>query len=130
MNLVSRVLVLAAVLSVQGCCSTSSDAGAARARQLTQTELGTLYEQMEGYSEKQVRWGAGGEPLPQEFADAGAKNGDVGHLDRLVFGGCMDDKAVLHFEGLRGTEPRQIVLIPGERLPIEVLWRDASLETL
>ena len=84
---------------------------------------------MEGFADQQIEWGNGGEPLPEEFARVGALYGDVGHLDRLVFGGCVDDKAALSFEGLRGRGTRLIRLIPGERKEPEILWRENQNES-
>ncbi len=119
----AQTLIALTVAAVQGCCSPSSSVGAARARSLTSPQLGAMYSQMERLKDQDIDWGERN-PLPREFSEAGALYGDVGHLDRLVFGGCMDDKAALVFDGLRANGPRQVRLIPGENQRDEVLWRD------
>jgi len=124
-------LLVALLCFTQGCCDSSSETGAARARQLSPAQLRALYTQMEEMHRalrpgEIVEWTPGERPLPEPFAQTGALFGDVGHLDRLVYGGCMDDKAFLHFEGLDGRCPRRIRQFPGERIPSEVVWSDAS----
>lgn len=126
MRVFASLLLGVMALVAQGCCSPSSDVGAATARKLSQAELRSLYEQMEQYKGEYVAWGEPFSPLPEEFAKVGALYGDVGRLDRLVLGGCMDDKASLFFDGLHGNGQRQILLLPGERMEQEVLWRDSS----
>lgn len=131
MTRTARILLIALLIaSLQGCCHPSSASGAAKARALTQKQLEMLYTQMERYKDEHtfIVWGEGFIPLPGEFAQAGALHGEAGGLNRLVFGGCRDDKASLFFSGLRGNGPKEIVLIPGEWQDAEVLWR-ASGET-
>lgn len=82
--------------------------------------------QLEAGKVVETTWHIDDSSLPPEFARVDAVYGDVGHLNRLVFGGCFDDKAALVFDGLDGTSPRQIRLIPSERQRDEVVWR-ASL---
>ena len=93
------------------------------ARALSQSDLSAMYAKMESYGGAFIVWDERGEPLPAEFAHAGALHGDVGRLNRIVLGGCYDDKAALYFRGLDGSESKEIVLLPGERLQSEVLWR-------
>ena len=98
MNFLARLaLAIAVAAHLSACCFPSSEKGAERARNLSQSELKGLYTLMEGFADQHIEWGNGGEPLPEEFARVGALYGDVGHLDRLVFGGCVDDKAALSF---------------------------------
>jgi len=124
MNPLRIALVVITLLGLQACCfpSPSSAEGAERARQLTSVQLQAIYERMESHNNEVIFWGSKMEPLPEEFSRLGAIHGDVGHLNRLVFGGCMDDKAVLSFKGLWGEQPREIWLIPGEREEMELLW--------
>jgi len=121
-------VMLAGLISVAlaGCCSPSSEVGAEKARSLSQIELQELYMFMSQYKDQYIEWGNGGEPLPPNLERAGVLYGDVGHLDRLVYGGCVDDKASLSFEGLRGRGIRRILLIPGERKAPEILWQAAG----
>lgn len=117
-------------LTLVACCSPSSEVGAERARSLSQADLQELYVFMERHKDQYMEWGNGGEPLPPNLERAGVLYGDVGHLDRLVFGGCVDDKASLSFEGLRGLGHRQIRLILGERKAEEILWRETEQSIL
>jgi hypothetical protein len=123
------------IATLPGCCCPSSSTGAAKARALTQEQLATLYARMESHTTRLgdfegrgIDWGSGksAAPLPEEFARAGAVSGNVGRFNWLIFGGCMDDKAILSFHGLREDGPKQIELMPGERQAPEVLWRAAE----
>lgn len=124
-------LLTLAILGLQGCCFPTSGQGAAKARSLSQEQLETLYTQMEKYQAEaerddgdgSIRWGEFNQPMPEEFARAGAIWGEVRRDGRLMFGGCWDDKAVLIFDGLGSAGPKEIWLVPGELLEPEVLWR-------
>jgi hypothetical protein len=123
------VVVLVLTCLLQACCPYPSSAeGAAKARALTKDQLRLLYKEMETFHKKGklIEWGDKMSPIPERFAHVGAYYGDVGHLDRLVFGGCVDDKASLIFEGLNGYGTRRIRLMPGETIPDEVLWEDGG----
>ncbi|HET7844810.1 MAG TPA: hypothetical protein VFL14_11710 [Xanthomonadales bacterium] len=115
------------------CFFPSSDDGAARIRAIPKEELPRLYAHMQAEHDELSeggyrRWGRtrGARPVPDYFARLGVQHGEVGLRNRLVFGGCMDDKAMLHFEGLEREGRRRIVFGPGEFEPSEVLWEGAK----
>jgi hypothetical protein len=130
MNYLARFFaVVVMTCFLLGCCpNPSSKDGAAKARALTKSQLHALYTDMQRFNQKgkYIVWGGERSPIPNEFARVGAVSGDVGHLNRLIFGGCMDDKASLIFDGLNGTGPKRIRLFPGEMIPDEVLWEEGD----
>jgi hypothetical protein len=127
---IPKLIGIVMVMLIASCCGRTSAEGTVAVRKLSMREIASLYERMASYNQTPVLWGKGGEPLPIEFVQAGAIQGEVGRVNQLVFGGCMDDKTVLLFEGLGEDAPGQVVLIAGEGSRPEILWTatDSSID--
>lgn len=125
MRTIASALLL---LALAGCGCFSNDEAIAFAKGLSQERLAQLHDQMSALRQRRDSYGMlhydAESGIPAPFKDIPAREIVIGDgFNRIHLSGCFDDKVVLKFDGLDGTAPAKIVLLPGEAESEIVLWR-------